>query len=98
MFDYVSLFKSFNVFSYTVSGSSPSTRVVIKEEEEVEEEENVVIGSYKPPLVTPESPKVDDDAPNTPLLHQVKRPLPMLKSLHFPLKKVKLCQGIPLLP
>lgn len=53
LFDYESLFKSFNVFSDTVSGSISGLSGIVEEKEEV-----VV---YRPP----ESPQIDEVAPST---------------------------------
>lgn len=81
LFDYESLFKSFNVYSETVSYSCSRTSVVVEDEEE-----EVI---YKPPLVTLESPQVNIAIPNNPLFHLIKEPVMMLMLLPFHLKKEK---------
>ena len=79
LFDYTSLFKSFNVSSDTQAGSTSSSKIIIEDEEE----EFV----YRPPLVSSDPPAVssvqtgssksslqqpspDADAPLTPLERQ----------------------------
>ena len=57
LFDYASLFKSFNVYLDNDSGSCSCTSAVVEDEEE-----EVV---YRPPLVTLESPEVITAIPNT---------------------------------